>query len=49
MSDPNFPLTFSTPITGAPEPSGFVLLSAGLGMIDVLRYLKRASQPVGRL
>jgi len=42
-NDPNFLLTFNTPVTGAPEPSGFVLLSAGLGVIGVLRA-KRGRQ-----
>jgi hypothetical protein len=40
-NDPNFSLTFDTPVNGVPEPSGFVLLSAGLGMI-VLRRARRS-------
>jgi hypothetical protein len=43
-NDPNFSLTFNTPVSGVPEPSGFVLLSAGLGSIGVLRYTKRGRQ-----
>jgi hypothetical protein len=41
--DPNFALTFNTPVTGsqAPEPSGFLLLPISLGMIGVLRRAKR--------
>jgi hypothetical protein len=39
-NDPNFSLTFNTPVSGVPEPSGLVLLSAGLGMIAVLRRAK---------
>jgi hypothetical protein len=42
-NDPNFSLTFNTPVSAAPEPSAFVLLSAGLGMIGVLRA-KRGRQ-----
>jgi hypothetical protein len=42
-NDPNFSLTFNTPVSGSPEPSGFVLLSAGLGVIGVLRA-KRGRQ-----
>ena len=43
-NDPNFSLTFNTPVSGVvPEPSGFLLLSAGLGMIGVLRA-KRGRQ-----
>lgn len=41
-NDPNFSLTFNTPVSGAPEPSGFILLSAGLGMIGVLRRARRS-------
>jgi hypothetical protein len=43
-NDPNFSLTFNTPVSSVPEPSGFVLLSAGLGMIVVLRHAKRRRQ-----
>jgi hypothetical protein len=43
-NDPNFSLTFNTPVNGAPEPSGFILLSAGLGMIGVLRRARRSRQ-----
>ena len=43
LNDPNFALTFNTPVTDeAPEPSGFVLLSIGLGMAGVLRLRKRS-------
>jgi hypothetical protein len=38
--DPAFTLTFNTPVSGVPEPSAFVLLSAALGMIGVLRLAK---------
>jgi len=41
-SDPNFSLTFTTPVNGVPEPSGFVLLSVGVGMIVVLRCARRS-------
>ena len=37
LNDPAFALTFNTPVAGVPEPSGFVLLWVGLGMIGVLR------------
>jgi hypothetical protein len=37
MADPNFALTFSTPVSGAPEPTTFVLLSFGMATICVLR------------
>jgi hypothetical protein len=40
-NDPAFALTFNTPVSGVPEPSGFVLLSAALGMIGVVRHAKR--------
>ena len=41
-SDPAFALTFNTPVDGAtPEPSTVVLLSAGLGVVCVLRLTKR--------
>lgn len=43
-NDPNFSLTFNTPVSGVPEPSGFVLLSVGLGMIGVLRLARRGRQ-----
>lgn len=42
-TDPDFALTFNTPVNTAPEPSGFLLLSGGLGMI-VLRYTKRGKR-----
>lgn len=42
--DPNFLLAFNTPVVGAPEPSGFILLSAGLAAIAVLRCTKRGRQ-----
>lgn len=44
-NDPAFALTFNTPVTGTstPEPSGFVLLSIGLGMISFLRLTKRGA------
>jgi hypothetical protein len=42
-NDPNFVLTFNTPVSATPEPSCFLLLSAGLGMIGVLRA-KRGRQ-----
>jgi hypothetical protein len=40
-NDPNFSVTFITPVRGVPEPSCFLLLSVGLGMIGVLRHAKR--------
>jgi hypothetical protein len=40
-SDPTFELTFNTPVSGVPEPSGFALLSIGLGLIDALLFTKR--------
>lgn len=40
-NDPNFSITFNTPVSAVPEPSGLILLSAGLGMIRVLRRAKR--------
>jgi len=43
LDDPNFVLTFNTPGTDeAPEPSGFVLLSIGLGMAGALRLRERS-------
>ena len=51
VNDPAFALTFNTPVTGpapVPEPSGFVLLSIGFGMIGALRLRKRSSgKPAG--
>lgn len=43
-NDPAFSLTFNTPVQGAatPEPSTFVLLSAGLGMLTVFRLRNRS-------
>jgi len=43
-NDPAFSLIFNTPVTGqttTPEPSGFVLLSIGLGMVTVIRLAGR--------
>jgi len=43
--DPNFTLTFNTPVSDpAPEPAGFVLMAAGLGTIAALRLRKRAAR-----
>jgi hypothetical protein len=40
-NDPAFALTFNTPVYGAaPEPSTFVLLSVGLGIVSVLRLIR---------
>ena len=47
VNDPAFALTFNTPVTGpapVPEPSGFVLLSIGFGMIGALRLRKRGRE-----
>jgi hypothetical protein len=47
VNDPAFALTFNTPVIGpapAPEPSGFVLLSIGVGMIGALRLKKRSRE-----
>jgi len=46
LNDPGFTLNFNTPVTGTgtPEPSGFLLLSIGLGMISVLRLTKRSRE-----
>jgi hypothetical protein len=41
-SDPNFSLAFNTPVSGTPEPSTFVLLSAGLAVITATRRARRA-------
>jgi hypothetical protein len=42
LSDPSYSLTFNTPVNGAvPEPSTFVLLAAGLGLIGSLGMKKR--------
>jgi hypothetical protein len=38
--DPGFPLTFNTPVNGAPEPSSLVPLFIALGMIGFLRRAK---------
>lgn len=40
-NDPDFALTFNTPVSGAPEPSGLVLLPTSIGMIVVLRRTRR--------
>jgi hypothetical protein len=40
-SDPNFSLTFSTPVSSTPEPGTFVLLSAGLAIAAVRQCLAR--------
>jgi hypothetical protein len=37
VNDPNFAITFNTPVGAVPEPSEFVLLSLGLATIGVLR------------
>jgi len=42
-NDPNFALTFNTPLSSGPEPSGFALISVGLG-VGVLRHAKRGRQ-----
>jgi hypothetical protein len=42
-TDPYFALSFDTPVAGqVPEPSGFVLLSAGLAAMCVFRRRKRS-------
>lgn len=38
-SDPNFSLTFSTPVSSAPEPGTFVLLFTGLAIVAVRNRL----------
>jgi hypothetical protein len=45
-NDPAFALVFNTPVEGTatPEPSTFVLLAVGLGMISVFRLTKRSRQ-----
>ena len=43
-NDPNFSVIFNTPVSSAPEPSSFVLLFGGLGVIGVLRHAKRARE-----
>ena len=41
-TDPNFTLTFNTPVTSqAPEPTGLVLFSIGAGMLAALRLKAR--------
>jgi hypothetical protein len=40
-NDPNFSLTFNTPVSGVPEPATFGLFSGSLGIIGVLRRIKR--------
>jgi hypothetical protein len=37
INDPTFAINFNTPVAGVPEPSGCVLLSAGLGILSRLR------------
>jgi len=46
-NDPNFSLIFNTPVSGVPEPSTFLLLSAGIGLIGARRLAKRR-MPIGR-
>jgi len=43
-NDPAFALTFNTPVEGVttPEPSTFLPLSVGLGMVSVLRLARRS-------
>ena len=43
-SDPTFTLVFNTPVSGAPEPSGDVLLSVGLGAFGALRLKKNLNR-----
>jgi hypothetical protein len=40
-NDPNFSLVFNTPLSGVPEPSTFLLLSAGIGLMSARRLAKR--------
>jgi hypothetical protein len=40
-NDPNFSLIFNTPVSGVAEPSTFLLLSAGIGLISARRLAKR--------
>jgi hypothetical protein len=40
VNDPTFAINFNTPVGGVPEPSAFVLLAAGLGIIGLLRLGK---------
>jgi hypothetical protein len=42
--DPSFSLTFGAPVGGAPEPSGFVLLSAFFGVAGIRRLAKKRSK-----
>lgn len=46
LLDPNFSLTFNTPIGAVPEPSELILLCGGLGLIAVLRQRRRRGQQV---
>ena len=40
-NDPNFALTFDTPVSGAPEPGAFLLLSSGVVVIVASRRAAR--------
>jgi len=42
-NDPAFSLTFSTPVSGVPEPATFVLLPAGLAILGTLRRAARCA------
>jgi hypothetical protein len=44
LADPNFELTFSTPVSAVPEPTTFVLLSFGMATISVLRRTHNSRQ-----
>ena len=41
--DPNFAITFAAPLA-TPEPSSFLLLSVGFGLIGALRRARRGRQ-----
>jgi hypothetical protein len=41
-NDPNFSINFATPLDSVPEPSGFLLLSIGLGMASLFRLTRRS-------
>jgi hypothetical protein len=41
-SDPDFSLTFDTPVNGTPEPNTFLFLSGGLAVIACARRTRKA-------
>jgi hypothetical protein len=48
LSDPHFALVFNTPVSGVPEPSVFGLLSAGIGILGMVRRSRTIKTRIGK-